>query len=489
MGLSGLVGVPVYFLIFEAEFSCFLRLPRVSALIEALDEPFSISIRAKLITGLLIAMIYPSGVMTVLIVFSIRGYVDLARNLVTLTILLTAALFCSVFIARLIANSIRLSTDQIVRKFSVMAPGDLSSPVERLSFDELGAMVTASNRLSARLRASMVATKGTADKLGAWVAEILSGSQDLADKSQAGSRDALRALESMRGLADSLAEFSAGLERENQSLARAIGSVDSLSAGIAAISESARLSRAKVDENARSLEQGREAIAESIEGFKSMGAHVARMAESVGQAGRQAEAAQEALAAVEEIAGGTALLAMNASIEAAHAGAAGKGFAVVAAEVRKLSEASASAIASIKGFMTELVQAVGRAGQDAQAGLILSARGEEVAARATASLESIVGNSRDMESMLAAIAGTSAGQEESSRSVRAEMAGIGAMAKETEISLGRQAQEAASALEAICAVEDLNRPNSALAARLSSLAAELDAEQRALAQAMARYTL
>ena len=99
---------------------------------------------------------------------------------------------------------------------------------------------------------------------------------------------------------------------------------------------------------------GVENLAKAIEAFDSRTAYNQKLEEAVKNLVGSSENVRELVKEIDDIADQTNMLAINAAIEAAHAGQAGASFAVVAQEVRKLSGQSAQTGKNISSLATAI---------------------------------------------------------------------------------------------------------------------------------------
>ena len=267
-------------------------------------------------------------------------------------------------------------------------------------------------------------------------------------------------------VADRLSEVVTQLRETSGTLKTATGEILS---GANDLSERTTKQAATIEETSAAMEQLASTVLQNAQRAREASTNagqVTRTAEEGGQVMQQANEAMIAIEAssgkisniiglIDDIAFQTNLLALNASVEAARAGDAGKGFAVVAVEVRRLAQSAASASADVKMLIEQSANEV-------KGGSRLVA---DAAARLSSMLEAARANNQLMEGIARESHEQASAIEEVNIAVRTmdEMTQHNAALVEQTNAAIEQTEAQASALDAIVAVFNTGREPAAAA--------------------------
>ncbi|MFC5451352.1 methyl-accepting chemotaxis protein [Paenibacillus aestuarii] len=264
-------------------------------------------------------------------------------------------------LSRMIVRPVRL----MVRAAERIAESDLTvSDIEVKNRDELRELAVAFNQMKANLH-SLISEVGGSAKQVAAASEALS----------AGSTQVSIASEQITNIVQ---EISFGTEAQVSSVHQGVGIMEEMSSAVDRIAGVTQVANLKSTHAQTEAEAGNAAVETAIAQMNAIHERMKELAATVHRLGARSEQIVGANSLIAGIARQTNMLALNASIEAARAGAAGKGFAVVADEVRKLSiqtgEAAAQIADLVESIQSETLEVAARAeagSQEVTTGLVI----------------------------------------------------------------------------------------------------------------------
>ena len=219
-------------------------------------------------------------------------------------------------IAFITTRAIVRPLDYAVRAAEAVAAGDLTTPIEVRSKDEIGKLMGALKYMNDSLHGIVAEVRRSTDSITTASGEIASGNLDL----------------------------SARTEQQAGALEETASSMEELTSTVKQNADNARQANVLAGSASEVAVKGGQVVSQVVDTMGAINASARKIVDIIG--------------VIDGIAFQTNILALNAAVEAARAGEQGRGFAVVATEVRNLAQRSAAAAKEIKVLIGDSVAAV-----------------------------------------------------------------------------------------------------------------------------------